>query len=149
MKIKGKLVLFFIILISFFSLGIFSILYFDITKMANSDYEKIVSHNNKLGYAYLDAKYPGDWNVSNGKLYKGKILINDNTEIVDFIKEQNNTLVTIFLNDTRVATNVLDQKGTRAIGTKASDEVINKVLKDGEIFTGKTKVLDNDTIFTY
>jgi methyl-accepting chemotaxis protein len=149
MKIKGKLVLFFIILISIFSIGIFSILYFDITNMANSDYEKIVSHNNKLGYAYLDTKYPGDWNVSNGKLYKGKTLINDNTEIVDFIKEQNNTLVTIFLNDTRVATNVSDQKGNRAIGTKASDEVINKVLKGGETFTGNTKVLDNDTMTQY
>ena len=80
------------------------------------------------------------------------MLINDNTEIVDFIKGQNNTLVTIFLNDTRVSTNVLDQKGNRAIGTKASDEVINKVLKGGETFTGKTKVLNNDTndsIFAY
>lgn len=149
MKIKGKLVLFFIILISIFSIGIFTILYFDVTNMANSDYEKIVAHNNKLGYAYLDAKYPGDWNVSNGKLYKGKMLINDNIEIVDFIKEQNNTLVTIFLNDTRVATNVLDQKGNRAIGTKASDEVINKVLKGGETFSGKTKVLNNDTMTQY
>jgi methyl-accepting chemotaxis protein len=149
MKIKGKLVLFFIILISIFSIGIFTILYFDVTNMANTDYEKIVAHNNKLGYAYLDAKYPGDWNVTNGKLYKGKMLINDNTEIVDFIKEQNNTLVTIFLNDTRIATNVLDQKGNRAIGTKASDEVVNKVLKGGETFAGKTKVLNNDTMTQY
>ncbi|OOM75235.1 methyl-accepting chemotaxis protein 4 [Clostridium puniceum] len=149
MKIKAKLVLFFIILILIFSTGIFTILYLDITNMANSDYQKIVAHNNKLGYAYLDAKYPGDWNVSNGKLYKGKMLINDNTEIADFIKEQNSTLVTIFLNDTRVSTNVLDQKGNRAIGTKASDEVINKVLKGGETFTGKTKVLNNDTMTQY
>lgn len=149
MKIKEKLVLFFIILISTFSIGIFTILYFDITNMTNSDYEKIVAHNNKLGYAYLDAKYPGDWNISNGKLYKGKTLINDNTDIVDFIKEQNNTLVTIFLNDTRIATNVMDQKGNRAIGTKASEEVINKVLKGGETFTGKTKVLNNDTMTQY
>jgi len=149
MKIKGKLVLFFIILISIFSIGIFSILYFDITNMANSDYEKIVSHNNKLGYAYIDAKYPGDWNISNGKLYKGKTLINDNTEVVDYIKEQNNTLVTIFLNDTRIATNVLDATGNRAIGTKASEEVINKVLKGGETFTGNTKVLNNNTMTQY
>jgi methyl-accepting chemotaxis protein len=149
MKIKEKLVLFFIILISTFSICIFTILYFDITNMANSDYEKIVAHNNKLGYAYLDAKYPGDWNISNGKLYKGKTLINDNTEIVDFIKEQNNTLVTIFLNDTRIATNVMDQKGNRAIGTKASEEVINKVLKGGETFSGKAKVLNNDTMTQY
>lgn len=149
MKIKGKLILFFIILILIFSTAIFTIFYFNITNMANSDYQKIVAHSNKLGYAYLDAKYPGDWNLSNGKLYKGKILINDNTEIVDFIKEQNNTLATIFLNDTRISTNVLDQKGNRAIGTKASDEVINKVLKGGETFTGKTKVLNNDTMTQY
>ena len=75
--------------------------------MANSDYEKMVDQNNKLGYAYLDAKYPGDWIVSNGQLYKGNVLLNDNKEIVDFIKTQTNSLVTIFLDDTRVATNVI------------------------------------------
>ena len=149
MKIKGKLVLFFIMLISIFSISIFAILYTDITKMANSDYKKIVDNNNKLGYAYLDAKYPGDWSASNGKLYKGKILINDNEEIVDFIKAQTNSLVTIFLNDTRISTNVVEQNGNRAVGTKASDEVINTVLKKGETFTGKTKVLGNDTMTQY
>lgn len=149
MKIKGKLVLFFVMLITVFSISIFAIIYYSITNMANSDYKKMVDNNNKLGYAYLDAKYPGDWSASNGKLYKGKILINGNEEIVDFIKAQTNSLVTIFLNDTRISTNVVEQNGNRAVGTKASDEVINTVLKKGEIFTGKTKVLGNDTMTQY
>ena len=149
MKIKGKLILCFVILLTFFSVGIFAILYSDISKMANSDYEKMVDQNNKLGYAYLDAKYPGDWSVSNGQLYKGKVLINDNEEIVDFIKTQTNSLVTIFLSDTRISTNVIGENGKRAVGTKASDEVINTVLKKGETFTGKAKVLGNDTMTQY
>lgn len=149
MKIKSKLVVFFVTLITVFSLGIFAILYIDITNMADSDYKKMVDQNNKLGYDYLDAKYPGDWSISDGKLYKGNTLINENEEAVDFIKTQTNSLATIFLNDTRVSTNVVDQNGNRAVGTKASDEVINTVLKKGEIFTGQTKVLGKDTMTQY
>lgn len=39
--------------------------------------------------------------------------------------------VTIFLGDTRISTNVLDEDGQRAIGTRVSEEVYNSVIREG------------------
>jgi methyl-accepting chemotaxis protein len=78
----------------------------------------------------LEYQYDGDWNVTDGKLYKGKRLMNENYEFVDSIKQMTKNEATIFLNDTRVATTVVD-KGNRAIGTKAAAEVVEQVIKKG------------------
>ena len=51
---------------------------------------------------------------------------------VDEVKEKSDCEVTIFNGDTRMSTTLIDEKGERAIGTKASDEVIDKVLNQGQ-----------------
>jgi methyl-accepting chemotaxis protein len=95
-----------------------------------------------LAYRYINNKYPGDWAIKGDKLYKGTTLINDNYEVVDKIGEDTGDTVTIFQNDTRVATNVI-QKGNRAIGTKVSEEVSNVVLKNGKNFYGEANAAGN------
>nr|WP_232337014.1 methyl-accepting chemotaxis protein [Lysinibacillus timonensis] len=96
----------------------------------------------KLAYRYIDNKYPGDWEVIDNQLYKGTTLINDNYEIVDKIGEDTGDTVTIFLGDTRIATNVMTN-GERAVGTQASAEVVNAVLKNGENYYGEANVAGN------
>ncbi|MCI0476963.1 MAG: cache domain-containing protein, partial [Anaerolineales bacterium] len=49
---------------------------------------------------------------------------------------------TIFMGDLRISTNVLDGQGTRAIGTRASPEVIQRVLIEGKPWTGRAWVVD-------
>ena len=93
----------------------------------------------KLSFTYLNNKYPGEWEVKDNKLYKGNVLLNDNSGIVDEIGKDTGDTVTIFLHDTRIATNVMVD-GERAIGTKASEEVVNKVIKQGESFYGEANV---------
>ncbi|KKX55332.1 methyl-accepting chemotaxis protein [Brevibacillus borstelensis] len=94
-----------------------------------------------LGYGYLDQKIPGAWSVQNGVLYKGETRINDNFELVDELgKLTGGDTVTIFLGDTRVTTNVM-KDGQRAVGTKASDVVIQTVLTNGEIYLGEANVV--------
>ena len=71
----------------------------------------------------------------------GGRLINRNFELIDQIAEtvfekqiydsKPVGTVTIFLDDTRIATNVLDSKGERAIGTIISDQVYQKVVQQG------------------
>lgn len=102
-----------------------------------------------LGYTLIDKQYPGDWHVKDGKLYKGETMMNDNFTVVDEIKERTGTLVTMFLGDTRISTNVLKADGTRAVGTKASAEVIETVLNKGQNFTGQTKVVNIDALTKY
>ncbi len=94
----------------------------------------------QLGYIALDAKYPGDWHVKNDELYKGATLVNGNEEMVDYIGELTNGTVTIFLGDTRVTTNVVNN-GKRAVGTQASQEVINQTLVNGKNYYGEANVV--------
>lgn len=96
----------------------------------------------QFAYRYLDTKYPGEWEAKGDKLYKGSTLINDNYEIVDEIGGDTNDTVTIFLNDTRITTNVMENN-ERAIGTKVSDEVANTVLKNGENYYGEANAAGN------
>lgn len=87
----------------------------------------------------IDAVYPGDWQMKDGILYKGITQINDNSEIVDEIGRLTNDTATIFLHDTRVATNVM-RDGKRAVGTKAAANVVETVLDKGVPFNGEAEV---------
>ncbi|WP_422658878.1 methyl-accepting chemotaxis protein [Paenibacillus sp. EC2-1] len=93
------------------------------------------------GMEIIDAKYPGSWQVKENKLYKGETLINNNYEIVDAIgRLTNGDTATLFLGDTRVTTNVVVD-GERVMGTKASDEVAQKVLHEGQVYLGQANVV--------
>ncbi|WP_026692779.1 methyl-accepting chemotaxis protein [Peribacillus kribbensis] len=96
----------------------------------------------RLAYRYVDNKYSGDWEVRDNKLFKGTTIINDNEQVVDKIGKDTGDTVTIFLGDTRIATNVM-VNGKRAIGTQASAEVVNKVLKNGAYYYGEANVAGN------
>ncbi|RFU66577.1 methyl-accepting chemotaxis protein [Peribacillus glennii] len=92
-----------------------------------------------LAYRYMKNKYPGEWAVKEGQLYKGSTLMNGNFEAVDKIGSDTGDTVTIFLGDTRISTNVMVD-GKRAIGTKISPEVGSRVLEHGENFYGEADV---------
>ncbi|MBR1730098.1 MAG: methyl-accepting chemotaxis protein [Selenomonadaceae bacterium] len=92
----------------------------------------------------LQYKYPGDWKIINGTLYKGDEKISGNENIVDLIGDICKGHVTIFQNDTRVATTVKKADGQRSTGTKASEKVINEVLKNGKSYTGVADVLGSE-----
>jgi two-component system, NtrC family, sensor kinase len=91
-----------------------------------------------------------------GALY-GAILLNNNNALVDKIKDLvydgvkfNGTEVgsaTLFLGDTRIATNVLTSYGARAIGTRLSEQVYNRVLLEKKKWVGRAFVV-NDWYFT-
>ena len=49
---------------------------------------------------------------------------------------------TIFMGDLRIATNVREDSGRRAIGTRVSDEVAAQVLGRGQSWTGRAWVVD-------
>ena len=101
-----------------------------------------------LAQKIFDQYYPGDWNIKDGQLYKGEVLINDNFELVDLVGEETGDTATIFQGDTRVATNVMAE-GKRAIGTKISEEVGKVVLKEEKEYIGKANVVGvwNQTIY--
>ncbi|GAA4711658.1 methyl-accepting chemotaxis protein [Brevibacillus fulvus] len=95
-----------------------------------------------LGYELIDKKYPGEWKIENGALYKGSEKMNDNVALVDEIGQlTGGDTVTIFQGDTRIATNVQTAEGKRAVGTKVSEQVAQVVLKAGQIYLGEANVV--------
>ena len=83
----------------------------------------------------------------------GGTLINRNYEIVDTIKQtvyedltydgKDIGTATIFQDDVRVSTNVRNEDGRRAIGTRVSEEVYNQVVIDGLPWIGRAYVVNN------
>jgi two-component system, NtrC family, sensor kinase len=83
-------------------------------------------------------------------LYGGRI-INRYFDLVDRIRDivyENNLYkskplgtVTIFQDDIRIATNVLNDKGERAIGTRVSDAVYTNVVEKGQVWRSRAFVV--------
>lgn len=108
-------------------------------KVITSAQEKLKS-DLAMGEAYLDVRYPGNWALKDGQIYKGETLMNGNFTAVDAIGALTGDTVTIFQGETRIATTVM-KEGKRAIGTQVSPEVANAVLKEGKTFIGKADVV--------
>lgn len=93
-----------------------------------------------------------------GTLYGG-ILLNRNNEIVDKIKQtvyedvqyegQDIGTATIFQDDVRITTNVMDKDGSRATGTRVSKEVYDQVVLEGEPWIDRAYVVNNWYITAY
>jgi len=93
-----------------------------------------------------------------GVVFGGKLL-NRNFEIVDFIKQtvyedvkykgQDIGTATIFQDDLRISTNVKNEDGSRAIGTRVSEEVYNQVIVRGEPWIDRAYVVNNWYITAY
>lgn len=97
----------------------------------------------KLGYAYLNEKVEGSWQIKEDKLFKGNTQINDDDTLVDQLAEYTGDTITIFQGNTRVATNVM-LNGKRAVGTEVSPEVKTTVLDKGEHYYGTANVAGKD-----
>lgn len=69
----------------------------------------------------------------------------------DFIDHLNDTDVdlTLFQGDTRFCTSIKDDNGNRIEGTKASDAVIEKVLKEGKEFYSNDVKINNIDYYVY
>lgn len=86
-----------------------------------------------------------------GMLWKGDALnISQATNIVDHIKESTGIDVTIFWGDTRILTSIVDEHGARQINTKASAEVAERVLQNGETYYDRNiEILGQRYIVSY
>lgn len=149
MKLRYKMILLFMSLISILSIvtGVYSITTMK-DKIIGSAQSKLLS-DLALSRTLIDSRYPGSWSIRDNQIYKGDFCFNNQFDFVDEIGELTGDTFTIFQNDTRVATNVIQEDGNRAIYTKVSDEVRSKVLDGGETYIGKANVVGtwNQTVY--
>jgi len=87
----------------------------------------------------------------NGMMWKGDTLnISQAEKIIDHIKENTGMDVTIFWNDTRILTSIVNERGEHQINTQASAEVISRVLKNGETYQNRNvEILGKEYIVCY
>ncbi len=89
----------------------------------------------------------------------GGVLLNRNYEIVDKVKQtvyqdvvykgQDIGTSTIFQDDIRISTNVKNNNGSRALGTRVSEEVYDQVVLHGLPWIGTAYVVNNWFITAY
>lgn len=92
----------------------------------------------------------GEYSVDGDDLYKGDMNITAAGDVIDRFCEGSDSDVTLFYGDTRYATSLKDHKtGERIVGTKASDEVVEKVLKQGEDYTSDNIVINEEKYYAY
>lgn len=148
-KFKGKIISFITLMLLLLAAAILSIVYYKINGIVEENVTSQLKISNNSGYRILNEKYQGNWKIEGGNLLKGKKILNEDTELVDNIKADTNSICTIFLNDTRVSTNVMTD-GKRAVGTKMSSKVADVVLKQGKEYEGEAVVVGTlyQTIYT-
>jgi two-component system NtrC family sensor kinase len=93
-----------------------------------------------------------------GILYGGTLL-NRDFEIVDKVKQtvyeevqyegKDIGTATIFQDDVRISTNVKNKDGSRAIGTRVTEEVYDQVVNEGESWIGRAYVVNDWYIAAY
>jgi two-component system NtrC family sensor kinase len=77
-------------------------------------------------------------------------LLNNDFTLVDRIKEVAGIdTATVFLGDMRVSTNVMTEEGTRAVGTRVSQDVFTQVLVQGGEYVGRAYVVNENFITRY
>jgi len=75
--------------------------------------------------------------------------LNDDTSIAEKISSDTGLLSTVFMMDTRIATNISKDDGTKPIGAKAASEIVETVLKQGKEYIGEITVADKKCIEKY
>lgn len=148
-SIRNKLLLITITILLAFGMTSFFYTINTVNDLARDDFMEKLKSDSHLGYSFLDLYYPGDWEAKDGKLFKGGHLINGDTIVVDEIRDKTGSVATIFLDNTRVATNVI-KEGKRAINTQCAPEVEESVLRQGGTYSGEAEVVgvNYETLYT-
>lgn len=89
----------------------------------------------------MDFSIEGDFKYEESSLYKGDINITGSS-LLHRLKERSGIDTTIFWQDTRIVTTVTDNYGKSAMGTKASPEVVEKVINEGQSYYSNHLVIN-------
>lgn len=98
--------------------------------------ENMVQHElNAAQYAFEVAVgniSKGTYMYTNGRFYKGKSNLSDNTEFFDNFSAEVDLEVAVLYGETYVATSLLDENGTRIIGTTVEPEIVEAVINQAQ-----------------
>jgi PAS domain S-box-containing protein len=82
-----------------------------------------------------------NFKIVEGKLLAGDYVINGNYELPDKVKQIFGGSATIFMDDIRISTNVLDTAGKRAVGTRLQGPAYDAIFIRGQSYRGVVSIL--------
>ncbi|GFO64892.1 cache domain-containing protein [Geomonas paludis] len=98
--------------------------------------------NSMMAFWELMNRRGRNFHIENGRMILGDYyVLNGANELPDKIFCLTGSRATIFMGDTRVATNVLKQDGSRAIGTRLSGPAYDAVFREGIQYRGEANIL--------
>jgi methyl-accepting chemotaxis protein len=91
------------------------------------------------------------WSTTpDSQLALGSTILNGRNDLVDMVKDVSGSAATIFLGDTRIATNVKNADGSRGLGTKlAAGTAYDEVLQGGHRYQGRVTILGMPYLSVY
>lgn len=127
MKIKSKLIAIVCGVLILASAASFITVYINTNRAMNETFEQNIQTNAVLCYNLVDKTYPGDWAIEGEDLMKGARVMSKNSSMFTWFAEQTQCQAILYMNDTVVSSNIEEE-----IGNKAPEEVVSRVLKNGE-----------------
>lgn len=117
----------------------------------NNTAVKMVEHELNVAVYALETELnmmdPGEYRYENGVLYKGAHNITENISVLDEFKKHTDVDVTVFIEDTRIVTSLIDESGARMVGTKADSKIAEAVYKNGGTYTAQNVKIHGDSFF--
>ena len=150
LKLKGKLLL--------ISLSPLVVLVLVVFLVSSSNFRNLINEEVMKGLeatavsmrGTFDEKNEGDWHLEADILYKGEYNVSeDGLNVVDDIGRVKGYVATVFFGDTRYLTSIINEDGSRAIGTQAGEAVINAVLNKGEDYEAKDVEILGEKYYAY
>lgn len=98
-----------------------------------------------------DKMFEGEFEYNNEILYKGGQIMDDATfhRLISIIGSDKNVDYTVFWRDTRILTSIRNDDRSRAVGTKASSEVVQNVLGGGKAYFYKRVLVNGRNYIGY
>lgn len=114
----------------------FLIAVYGIDEACKSIMETMVHHElNVARYSFdtsVNNMASGTYMYTNGKFYKGTKNVSENTQFFDEFSQEVDIQVTVFYDNVRVATSLVDANGERMVGTEADPAIYELVVKQGQ-----------------
>jgi len=109
----------------------------------NAEQDAYLAIDRNMRVAWNELTSQGrDFRIAEGRILAGTVPLNDNYALVDSIVAQVGGTATIFMGDTRVATNVRKEDGSRAVGTTlARNAAYESVLVRNQPYRGFVDIL--------
>lgn len=109
---------------------------------------EVQDHALKLFWELYRAKGTS-WSVQGSDLMMGSYRVSGSHEVPDRVKAITGSTASVFLDDTRVATNVFYPGGRRALATRMPAAIYDSVVVKGKHFQGESLVLGEKFLCAY